>query len=623
MGKISVGPVRLSTVTIVEAFDAGRPRRLGDGAILSVLCMVFASTVAVCSYVLNSIANHLVDMGLTENTFTTNQWDVPVHTLLRGSADASFHGTGIVSLSDLLYTACDVGDDSCAAAFLPQSNYIWSLVGRALGTIPAFVDLGFQAPASAVRFQHVNSLSGWNKALAQFYIDGHTTAITCIVRRTSFTTDDHATIDTLAYCAPRPYDPNWLCENDVPDTTDTFVLRMTSSVATYLGMVPLRDVYFNPGYVATARGGPLGDVVLRGVPAMDEYQVGILQAQAPWDVVCLSSCATYDPDTRLGWLLQMRGKVSMMWICDSLMLTNTVLLWCLTTYLLLLQRLFLWHSHVCVVAVYLSKNVLGITVLFVSFYGNKNLQTLAAYLAQNPASTPLGAFYPYAGPAQMASIVGIMTGQLVQMWFTPRLVTQTWLLSAASLLNWILVFYLEAFVFPIQNRYLSGTCALATSSNCISLSAIAQTRYMSAVVAAAVIVATVGAVYFHSWLVPDDINLPPTNSVLRYLDIPSLRAVVTSGRGVVHARRGTVVVDEGVLLMKNVLRVSERYLTRLCNAQFSLAYWAAHPSWRRAPAKTGHTILVVHVDDDHILPQSSYVPVHSVHLSVDCTRGLC
>ncbi|OQR86941.1 hypothetical protein ACHHYP_09728 [Achlya hypogyna] len=326
------------------------------------------------------MANHLAYLGLQEHGFDSHQWNVPVHVLLQGASDFTLQlsaGHVPVSLSDLLYKACNIDDTVCATSFLPETNEIWYLVGKALAHIPEFDEPRFQDPLQYVAFQHVNSLSGWNKALVQYYIPGYAMAIVCMARRTQFTVPNKtSTVDTLAFCVRRPYDPGWVCENQVEITSMAYILQLSAGNATYLGTVPLQEVYLNPGMTAVATGGQHGTITLRSVPSVDEYQVGTLQAQAPWDVLCASSCTRYDPRTRLGWLLRVQGRVSITWICDSLMLTNTVFLWCITVYLVVLQWVFLRHSHICLVAVYLSKSVLGISILFVTFWGNANLQTL-------------------------------------------------------------------------------------------------------------------------------------------------------------------------------------------------------------------------------------------------------
>ncbi|OQR88546.1 hypothetical protein ACHHYP_06758, partial [Achlya hypogyna] len=177
----------------------------------------------------------------------------------------------------------------------------------------------------------------------------------------------------------------------------------------------------------------------------------------------------------------------MIWQCDSLMFTNAVVLFLVALNVCVVQIIFLRRSHICYIPVYMSKNVLGAVILFVAYWGNANLQTLTTYLIQNPADSIPARWYALCGPAQMASIVGIMTGTIIQIWFNPRVVTQTWLLLAFSAANWILVFVLEGFVYPYQSSNVSNKCGLPTSTNCLRFDAISHTYYQSALYAGGVV----------------------------------------------------------------------------------------------------------------------------------------
>ncbi|OQS02172.1 hypothetical protein THRCLA_05433, partial [Thraustotheca clavata] len=287
----------------------------GQGMVLAILYLGFATIVAVSTYYLNGIANTPVFFGVVMEAFDYNQWDVPVNTLLQGTADLNLNisvapADGSVSLSDLLYKTCPMNDQSCANTFLPNVNQVWYKVGKAFALIPNFDEPKFQDPNNLVKFKHINNLSGWNKAVVQFYIDGYDMAITCMVRRTSFyltqAAISTAVVDSLAYCSRRAYDPNWMCENEVALDVNTYAIQMTQGKATYIGVVKRGQVYLNAGRTAILSGGLSGNVFVQTVPAIDEYMGGIVQASAPWDVLGVTRCNNYDPKTKLGFLLQLQ-----------------------------------------------------------------------------------------------------------------------------------------------------------------------------------------------------------------------------------------------------------------------------------------------------------------------------
>ncbi|OQR92541.1 hypothetical protein ACHHYP_03533 [Achlya hypogyna] len=597
---------------------------MGRGMLLSLLYMGFATVVAVSTYYLNGIANTPVFFGVVMEAFTYNQWNVPVNALLQG--DGFVHTTypsppvdGSVSVSDLLYKTCAVNDQGCAATFLGDSNQIWSAVGKAFALIPNFDQPLFQDPAQTVRFKHINNLSGWNKAVVQFYIDGHDMAITCMVRRTSFyltqAQPSTAIVDSLAYCSQRKYDPKWMCENEVDLTVNTYAIQVNKGVASYIGVCKRGAIYLNAGHTAVVTGGLGGSTFVRTVPAIDEYMGGIVQASAPWDVLGVSQCYDYDFSTNLGWLLQIQGVVTMVWQCDSLMLTNSVVLWCMIVYLVVLQAFFLRHSAVSYVPVHMSKTVVGLVILGVAFYGNENLQTLTTFLIQNPVGGFPSMFYALCGPAQVASIVGIMTGTMIQIWFTPRIVTQTWLVMLFSVINWILVFFLEGFVFPYQNQNLPSVCGLTTSTSCFVFDAIPHTYYLSAITSAVVVVVAIVVIHVHGQRARSPVAILKTNSVLKYLRIPDFTSIATTIQGcVIIDSDGAPAIDSGILLMKNMLHVSDSVLTRTSNVQYELLFRFTPPFLRRFFGETVGSILVYEVKDRKITREFDHKMLHEMDI---------
>ncbi|KDO16311.1 hypothetical protein SPRG_18158 [Saprolegnia parasitica CBS 223.65] len=307
-------------------------------------------------------------------------------------------------------------------------------------------------------------------------------------------------------------------------------------------------------------------------------------------------------------LLQIQGVVTMIWKCDSLMMTNSIVLWLTIMYLVIVQSIFLRRSVVCIVPVYLSKNIVGLAILFVCFWGNANLQVLTTFLIQNPIGTFNASFYALLGPVQVASIVGIMTGTLIQIWFMPRLVTQTWLILVISVTNWILVFSLEAFVFPYRNQNLPTSCELRTSTSCFTYSAIRRTYYLSAMISGVVVLIGIAVIWLHGHWLPDDIRVPKSHSLREYLNIPHLRVLATSLRGCCIAYKDDVLVDDGLLIMKNVLRISATCMTRLNNVQYEIIYRYLPRIAKPFFSKQVGTFLVFHVKEEtgRITHRSSY-----------------
>ncbi|EQC28349.1 hypothetical protein SDRG_13896 [Saprolegnia diclina VS20] len=606
---------------------APRPRqRYRQGLVLALLYLVFATLVAVCTRKLSSLANTTVFMGLNTATYTTNKFAIPITVLLQGTTtlhlSASLPFDAKLSLSTLVYATCGKRNTTCANGFQSTSNQLWGHVAKALTLIPNFDDPVFQDPTLTVTIQHINNMSGWNKPMVQISIPGHAMAVTCMIKRATFyrssAPPSTAEVDSIAFCSTRKYDPNWICENDAALDANTYAIRASQGKATYLGVAPRREVYLNPNYLATFRNGATA-MRLTTLTFFDEYERGILRTLAPWDVLPESSCASLNVETGLGWLLHTQGLVTMVWESDALMLTNSIVLWLLTVYLVALQLVFLRQSVVCSVPVYMSKTVVDLAILIVSFYGNHNLQTLTTYLYKRPsAETPV--YYKWLGPAQLASVVGIMTGPLIQMWFNPRLVTQTWLLLTFSIVNWVLVFVLEAFVFPEMSKTVPGPCGYATSSNCFSFDAIYRTYYLSGIASGGVVLVAILCVYAHTAYaarVHKSYVVPSTNSVLQYLEITDFSSILTSPYSLLVATDdGAVGIDNGVLLVKNMLQVSDAVLTRTSNVQYELVYrFIPTALLRTIFSRAIGTIRIVSIEKNRILHHSSYKYLHEMALN--------
>ncbi|KDO35600.1 hypothetical protein SPRG_00442 [Saprolegnia parasitica CBS 223.65] len=592
------------------------------GLVLALLCTGFATIVAITTYYLNQIANTPIFFGTILDTFSSNPKEVPIGALLQGSgvlAAVSSGNANPPSLIDLYTTSC--ADAACAASFAPTALAAWTILGNAFALIPNFDQPAFQDPNQVIKFSHINNLAGKNTPLAQFYIDGMPIAITCMIRRANFYLTQQAAStavnDALAFCSQRTYDANWGCENEVGPTVNTYVLQMNKGTASFVGVVKRNQVYMNAGRQAELSGGLSGGVFLQSVPGVDEYQRGVVQASAPWDVLAVTSCATLNPSTNSGWLVQMQGVVTMTWKCDSLMLTNSIVLWVMTLYLVLLQTIFLRRSVICVMPVYMSKNVVGAAILFVAFWGNENLQALSTFLRQNPVVGFNTTFYALCGAAQIASIVGIMTGTAIQIWFNPLIVTQTWLLLAFSLVNWVVVFVLEGFVFPYASENTPTTCALTSSTNCYNFSAISNTYFVSAIVCGFIVLLAILTIYYDAYRRPDPIVIAAENSMLQYLTVSDFSTIATTTRGcsLVDSKTGATLIDEGVLLIKNMLHVSNSNLTRLSNVQYEVIFrFIPTRLLKRLFSETVGSILIYNVVDGKITGEFTHKFLHEMEI---------
>ncbi|OQR89004.1 hypothetical protein THRCLA_09971, partial [Thraustotheca clavata] len=567
------------------------------GLALCGLYVVFATIVVLTTYALSSIANAPIFIGLNTQLFNHNIFNVPVTILLQGNG--SFHTSNASSCD----TIVSLGDLLSSAALMNHVKMIIYLKRQKPGQ-------------SNSHFQHINNLYGWNKATAQFYVDDHDMAMTCMVRRANYSMtsqgETFSVIDSVAFCSESTYDPKWICENVVDDGANTYAIQISKGEVTYIGVTKRKEVYMNAGAIANFTGGKYGPVFLQTVNAINEYQQEILQANAVFDVVPFGDCSNYNYQTKLGWLLQLQGSTTMTWQCDSLMDTNSLVLWCMTLYQAALQIFFLPQSAICIIPVQSSKNIVGLAILFVVFWGNENIQTLSTYIYQNPSFGLT--FYGLCGPTQLASIVGIMTGNIIQMWFNPRIVIQTWIILLFSVVNWILVFYIEYFIFPKQNVNIVSKCALATSSNCFTFGSIKVNWYVSAIAFGSVTALAILTVYSHSRFVPAKVILPPTNSVLQYLKISDISVVATSPNGCIYTEKeGDVNVDKGILLIKNMLHISSSAMTRTTNALYWLIYHSL-PSERikKYYSNTIGTILIIHLDAGKITRSFSYQSIRDI-----------
>ncbi|OQR81529.1 hypothetical protein THRCLA_11644, partial [Thraustotheca clavata] len=202
-------------------------------------------------------------------------------------------------------------------------------------------------------------------------------------------------------------------------------------IARYLGVVKRGHIFRNPGKTAVLSGGLLGNITLQTVRSVNMYEYDMVEKNGYLDSKRLQTCF-----------------ITITWKCQATMLTNSIVLFIMTFYLAILQFTFLQRSIVCCAPVYMSKNIVGLVILFIVFYNNYNVQALTTYLLLNPSYNQV--FYALCCPVQVASIVGIMTRTIIQIWFNPQVVTQTWIIMLFSSINLLLSSSWKVMCFRIE-----------------------------------------------------------------------------------------------------------------------------------------------------------------------------
>ncbi|OQS02171.1 hypothetical protein THRCLA_05432 [Thraustotheca clavata] len=183
-----------------------------------------------------------------------------------------------------------------------------------------------------------------------------------------------------------------------------------------------------------------------------------------------------------------------------------------------------------------------------------------------------------------------------------------------SCVNWIVVFVLEAFIFPYQNNNLPNTCGLATSTSCFIFSEVAYTYCLSAVVSGAITLGGIIYISVKSSNHSSHSKPPEDNSVMKYLEINDIYSRVTTSRGCVRRKGKDLVLDQGLLLMKNVLRISQFHMTRLSNVQYELVYLMLPKCYQRRFSLDVGTVLVFFIENDKISGQFGYKNLHELGL---------
>ncbi|DBA04651.1 TPA: hypothetical protein N0F65_012234 [Lagenidium giganteum] len=513
-----------------------------------VVYMLLATCLACATRGLSDMAQPNLMLGLVEEAWDHDIWDCPVLTFMQGNttvAQATKNDAlnlTTLSLGTLQYDTCGRRDGACADALRPNTERVLGLLALSFKQIPDFEVPVFATPTADIRMQYVNQLSGWNFPVVQYSIPGYNWAVVCSVRRSRYhlaTEKDSNLVDSTAMCSNRAFDPDWICENEVAKNVATYIIKLERGVTTYLGKTPRGEIYYNPGNIAVLTGSVRGNGSFTTVPSTDEYNDGILQSAAPWDVCPAYLCkGTFNYDTYAGMRWQGQGKAMLTWTPGVLMQFNAITLWAMTMFYGLVQLLYLPRSSVCVIPVLMSKSLVGVGVLALACYGNYNVQVLTTYLSLNKVRSFNAEPYRLSGPLALASVIGIMSGTVIQIFFNPYLAVPSYVLTSVSVINFVIVFILEAYVF----------IALFFVKVGIVIVGIIRRRT----------------------------SPPPAamNGVLRLFGAKSISSLATSGvGGCVHVTpTGVVLVDTGVLVSNNFVRVSDEYAIRTSNLKYAIIF---------------------------------------------------
>ncbi|TMW59710.1 hypothetical protein Poli38472_004779 [Pythium oligandrum] len=598
--------------------------------ICTAIYVVFATLLAVCAYGLHSIANLPINLGIVEQSWSRDIFDISVNTFMQGKttmkAIAAANTTdlyGTESLADLQYDTCGVRDWECADKVRPNTEQVLHLLASTFNTIPQFETPELAKRSDELTVEYVNQLTGYNFPVVQYSLAGveskSTWAVVCSVRRTRYRVaqEEADEIDSVAICSKRRYDPDWICENEVEKDTTSYIVKIKHGQVKYLGQTPRGELYYNPGNVVTLRGSTQGTGLLSTVIGIDEYNGGIIQSSAPWDIAPAYLCkGTFNFDTYVGMRWQGQGLVNMTWTSGSLLLTNSLVLWAITMSLALLQFLYLPKSSVCVLPVEMAKSFVGPIILGFACYGNYHVQILTTHLHLNKVTsfdtTPL----KLCGPAMFASVIGIMSGTTIQAAFNPLLVAPSYVLTIVSVVNWLVVFALEAYVFPRQSVMLPHQCGLKTSTTCSYYSATTRNYYISSLVALVIVIIGMVVILIIQRHRAKHVMVCSRNSVLRLFSVDALGDLATSDTGgcVVVGPEDVPVVDAGVLLNKNLIRVSSISIVRVGMVKYVILWRFLPPFLSRLVSHVVGLTLVIKASQDRVVKEFAFLELKDMKL---------
>ncbi|DAZ92802.1 TPA: hypothetical protein N0F65_011775 [Lagenidium giganteum] len=627
-----------------------------SGLLSSFLNALFATLLALSTYALNSLTKTEIDLGMVQESWSDAAGDCPVMTLLQGNVSLGAVTKSNATLTDLQGDECNFKNWTCAEKLRPNTERVLALLVPTFASISDFDVPELASAPSRVQMQYVSQLSGSNVPMVQYWLPGSEWAVVCSFLLVSYRPESEflADIKPVAMCSKRQYDPDWICENDVALDVATFVTKVQAGKTAYYGKTTRGELYNNPGHMAKVTGSIKGIGDLQVIPSVEEFNDGVLVLRAIWDIAMAYKCkGTFNFDTYRGMRVQGQGKVSFTWSPDVLLVTNSVVLWSMVMYSALAQLLYLPRSHVCVVPVFMSKTFYGIIVLAFALYNNNKVQVLTTFLSLYEVSQFNTEPYRLSGPIMIASIVAIMSGTAVQLAFNPHLVTPSYILTIVSVANFIIVFVLEAYVFPFKSKVIEQPCALSTSTDCWYYSATKTNYYRSPLFALCIILCAILYLRILKQHMPRDLrsipeplfkrrasanpsgkvrvlsngvlvlpvmerthDAPIHNSVLRLFSTASVRVLATStAGGCVHVLPdGQILVDAGVLLNKNFVRVCDNYALRSCNVKYAmLCRFLPRPLSYALSSMVGLT-LALRVEGDELTNQFVFLALHEMKL---------
>ncbi|OQS03665.1 hypothetical protein THRCLA_04015, partial [Thraustotheca clavata] len=123
-------------------------------------------------------------------------------------------------------------------------------------------------------------------------------------------------------------------------------------------------------------------------------------------------------------------------------------------------------------------------------------------------------------------------------------------------------------------------------------------------------------VYIHNCSADDGLVVPPTNSVLRYFKVTNITDIVATAKGCVRmSDKDIPELDEGIFLIKNLMHVSPRVLTRSNYVFYGLVYYCLPTRWlKHFYSNMVGTILTTHIEANTITRISSYQSLDDMNL---------
>ncbi|DBA02506.1 TPA: hypothetical protein N0F65_010978 [Lagenidium giganteum] len=155
---------------------------------------------------------------------------------------------------------------------------------------------------------------------------------------------------------------------------------------------------------------------------------------------------------------------------------------------------------------------------------------------------------------------------------------------------------------------------METSTTCNDYSAVKYTYFLTPIIALCVAIA--GIVVLEAIRRRDKGHVPVANSVMQLFGTKSFLTLASSTRGgiVQTLPNGHIVVDAGVLLCKNFVRVSDHYAIRSCNVKYAMIYrYLPRLIQVVVSAAVGPTLALL-VENDGITKQLEFIELKHLYL---------